>query len=218
MNPALVGGEPEWLNSTGNGSLWALPLTAVGVGPRRAEVGEQVQFALNGDQLRLSAATANWTMAQVPGSRAVVEPQGGKYAVPCGTDTPLTLQLAGYEVEIPPAAWVVPAADGCWSAVVYVHGEPPLLSAPLLSSVYTVFRYGGVPQIGFAALSDAARGVKAQRITPGREQVDGEEPLPSPTVSIPGHSVLPSAGADSGAGRRGVSAAAVVAAAACLLV
>jgi hypothetical protein len=146
------------------------------------------------------------------------------YAVPCNTTAEITLSFGGVDVTLPPKYWVASASASaeqeglepgeCVSLILpskageaYDPEDTALvgLGWAFTSSIYTVFKFGEQPQVGFAPLTDAAKGVVPQHI----------EGSITPTVSIPGHSsVAPSAtgsGPSSGAGAAGVSMFSVLA-------
>jgi hypothetical protein len=190
-----------------------------------------------GDQIWLPRENATHLFSLIHGARAFnlsIDDSGEYaeelYAVPCITNKTLKFEFLGVDVDVPPANWISKEnsralQEGeCLARIVpyqQMDEEPTYISLgnAFLSSVYTVFKYGDEPSVGFIPLTDAAKGVVPQ-------MVEGSATANS-TVSatIPGYSAVSAAaaganadaGPNSAAAATGVSALAVLAAAAAYL-
>ncbi|CAK9783686.1 acid protease [Cutaneotrichosporon oleaginosum] len=167
---------------------------AEGVAPRRRSLDETPVAALwLGTGSLLHPELSDALLAGVPGTSRITTGTGTRYTVPCETNATLTFTVGGYNFSLPPANWIynVPGVEGACAAYFkaiqqsdrdrygFTNDTLVVFGLNALSTVYTAFHVGngtGVPQLGFAALSDAARGV-----VPGS----------SPDVPIPGASEAP---------------------------
>jgi cathepsin D len=233
VNPALTSGELQWVDS--NTTAWQLPVTGIRVGDGGIELNATAVISSVSDHIFFSRAIADSFVRSVPGARdfsITVDPVNITYeliVVPCNTSASLTFSFGGVDVAVPPANWIKSekvsqsllqgdmtpdsqlepgecAANVLPPQSTDGEGQPELqLGLAFLSSIYTVFKYGDRPQVGFASLTDAARGVIPQHV----------EGNATATATIPGYSAVaasPGADKNSAAGATGVTMLAVLAA------
>lgn len=201
-NPQLFSGEVHNLPVV-NTSSWEVALGGIKVDGESIDFGTIQENAPSarvyfGGELWMKESLLNLTMARVPGSNYSLERVPSfnitmpMYFVPCNTSNTLAFTFGGKDYSIPPKAWVAPLHYGQPDEVCYSLLRPAkdenvsdnfvmTLGYPFLSNVYTVLKFGDAPQVGFATLSDAARGVVPERIENGVK----------PTGSMPGYIVLP---------------------------
>ncbi len=224
VNPSLAAGEPQFVAST-NATAWELPLDSVSIGNDTLPVNGTATLDMYDGASQLSYEAASWLVARIPGAKLEtmtlydkdgVPGNSSAINLPCDSNVTITLRMGGADVAIPPAQLLTPrgwaGGWGCYARNVHPPeaGNSTALRLELglvfLQSVYTVFRFGEMPAVGFVPLSDAAKGLK---------------PSAGAVVSIPGHSGTMAPGPQerpkSGALVPRANAPVAVAAAACFL-
>lgn len=200
LNSELYTGNVAFVPLTST-EAWETDFTTIRAGEHSAGAGTVHFHTANVVWMRRSLADA--TVGRL--ALSVDEDNNiTSYTVPCDTTASLALTIAGTEYVIPPSAWVDPRPSvrrpGCLVWVAGISDEhlsaDVYAGSPFLRTVYTVLRFGegSEAQIGFAALSDAARAVVPQRIQGGA----------TPTGVMPGYVAVPSSTQpSSGQGVRG---------------
>jgi hypothetical protein len=192
VNPSLAAGEPQFVAST-NATAWEFPLDSVSIGNDTLPVNGTATLDMYDGASELSYEAASWLVDRIPGAKLETTTLYDKDGVPgnssainlpCDSNVTITLRMGGADVAIPPAQLFTPqgwvGGWGCYARNVHppaAEGNSTTLDLELglvfLQSVYTVFRFGETPAVGFVPLSDAAKGLK---------------PAAGAVVSIPGHS------------------------------
>lgn len=207
-----TGGGNSAGNSTGNAALWL-------------NGGSYVSPEL-GDKLVAAIPGANKTESTLDNVTSV------HYMVPCDTNSTLSMDVGGYKLDLPASAWVFhfPGDGGCAAYIgpmnetyreAYGYGNDTniVLGLHVLQNVYTAFKIGSRnatngtngadgPMIGFAQLSDAAKGVRPapSHNSTGNNTIPGA--TENPAVTATGAGVSVSAPAATGTGGGGPVAAA----------
>jgi hypothetical protein len=150
---------------------------AEGVTAHRRDLGAGPAAALwFGEGSLLAPDLSDALLAGIPGSSRVTTGNSTTYTVPCETNATLIFTVSGYNFTMAPSDWIypVPSTEGACAAYFkpieedarakFGYGPDTLVVFGLnaLRTVYTAFRPGNgtePPQLGFAPLSEAARGV-----------------------------------------------------------
>ncbi len=198
INSALAAGEPKWVPSV-NTSFWELRLDRIAVGEDNVETNGGAILQSIGDSILVRREVGEALMANIDGARNFSITTGmarDPYVIPCGTDVSLTFSFGGVEVAVPPSNWIMSEAlskeaggrglkEGeCLSRIHPADTETKRIVVWLgwafFASTYTVLQYGEQPAVGFAPLTDSARGVVSQLA----------EGNGTAAATIPGHSTV----------------------------
>ncbi|KAK7448817.1 hypothetical protein VKT23_013547 [Stygiomarasmius scandens] len=175
VNNTLFTGDIEFLETTGRPSFWLLNLMGLKVNGQSVSVatGNSALSAIDTGTTLVGGPSADvqalWNA--VPNSGPVSN-MDGFFAFPCDTDVTVSMTFGGKSWDISPQDMnlgpINSRSQFCLGGVFDLSlgsniesgsGNPNwVVGATFLKNVYSVFRNGNPPQIGFAQLSDAAGG------------------------------------------------------------
>ncbi|THU83470.1 aspartyl protease [Dendrothele bispora CBS 962.96] len=178
VNNTLFTGDIEFLPTTGTPSFWLLNLMGASVNGKSVSIttGNSALSAIDTGTTLVGGPSADvqaiWDA--VPNSNPV-QGMDGFFAFPCDTDVTVSMSFGGKSWDISPTDMnlgpLTTGSQDCLGGIFDLSlgsniesgsGNPNwVVGATFLKNVYSVFRNGNPPQIGFAQLSDAAGGSDA---------------------------------------------------------
>jgi hypothetical protein len=151
---SLIDGDLSYVAAINNADgFWEIPVGGASVGGKPAAIQTGVTAILDSGTsfMLLPPADADALNLQIPGAVA----NGETYLIPCGSNTPVVLTLAGRQWPIDPKNYVGnPSGNACQSNIVshLTFGATQwLLGETFLKNVYTLFDNDGA-RVGFGNL------------------------------------------------------------------